>query len=88
MLITRDEASQKRGWAWLLLCEYLVTEVDFVSQVRIYDERVQMKLRGEMGHAELFVVCVYIYTYYCSPAAIQIKGTASMVYLVLSTSIG
>ena len=55
-----SQTSQRgEGWVSFLVRECLVSEVEFISQVK-YEESLWLKLRGERGRGALFVGRVYI----------------------------
>ena len=57
-----SQTSQRgEGGVGFLVRESLVSEVEFISQVK-FDESLLFKLRGERGRGALFVGCVYMTT--------------------------
>ena len=55
-----DQKSQ-RGVGFLVR-EYLVNEVEFISNAR-YEESVWMKVCGGRGREALYICCVQLYAY-------------------------
>ena len=55
-----DQKSQRgEGGVSFLVREYLVNEVEFITNAR-YEESVWMKVRGGRGREALYICCVYI----------------------------
>ena len=57
-----DQKSQRgEGGVGFLIREYLVNEVEFITNVR-YEESVWMKVHGGRGRDALYICCVYMPT--------------------------